>query len=320
MILKLALQLILGTVFSALVSILAYRFKLLTSDGAAASFLLGAIIFGTGGIGFALPLLFFFFSSSLLSKYKQSEKTKYRDFYEKPHKTGRVGVPDLREINTLNSVGIRQRQTSPDLDTDLVGGAPCPAGETPTFARDKNQVLANGIIAGILSFVHFVFPSPSVYYAYLACLATVNADTWGTEIGILSKAEPISLRGFKRVSPGSSGGISLLGTASSLFGSFSLVLIGFLPGISSVPFMLELFLIIVIAGFLGSFIDSLLGAFLQAQYLCPICNKSTEKKTHCNFDTKRVSGISWLNNDWVNFLSSICGIILFFLLQRVCGN
>ncbi len=272
MILKLAFQLILGTVFSALVSILAYRFKLLTSDGASASFLLGVIIFGTGGIGFALPLLFFFFSSSFLSRYKSGIKSKYKDIFEK------------------------------------------------SGARDKNQVLANGIFAGILSFTYFLFPLPLVYCAYLACLATVNADTWGTEIGILSKAEPISLRGFKRVSPGSSGGISLMGTASSLFGSFFLVLVGFLPGISPVPFKLEFFLIIVIAGFSGSFIDSLLGAFLQAQYLCPICNKSTERKTHCNFDTKRVSGISWLNNDWVNFFSSISGIILFFLLQKVCGN
>lgn len=313
MILKLAFQLILGTVFSALISIFAYRFKLLTSDGASASFLLGAIIFGTGGIGFALPLLFFFFSSSLLSRYKQSEKMKYRDIFEKIEEDGRAGVPDLRKNNAPNSVG----------------GAPSPALDTTTFTkqafeqtepRDKNQVLANGVIAGMLAFIYFLFPSPSVYCAYLACLATVNADTWGTEIGILSKSQPISLRGFRKVSPGSSGGVSLIGTASSLFGSFFLVLSGFLPGVSPITFKLELFLIIVISGFLGSLIDSLLGAFLQAQYICPICNKSTERKTHCNFDTNRVSGISWLNNEWVNFLSSISGIILFFLLEKVCGN
>ncbi len=271
MILNLAFQLILGTVFSAIVSLLAYRFKLLTSDGAAAAFLLGAIIFGTGGIGFALPLLFFFFSSSLLSRYKSRTKSKYKDIFEK------------------------------------------------TGARDKNQVLANGVLAGALSFVYFIFLSPSIYFAYLVCLATVNADTWGTEIGILSKAQPISLRGFKKVPPGSSGGISLTGTASSFFGSFSLVLIGFLPGISPIPFKVELFLIIGMVGFLSSFIDSLLGAFLQAQYLCPICNKQTERKTHCNFDTNRVSGIPWLNNDWVNFFSSISGIILFFLLKTFLG-
>jgi uncharacterized membrane protein len=304
MILILALQLLLGTFLSAIISFLAYRFKLLTSDGAAAAFLLGAIIFGTGGIGFAVPLLFFFFSSNLLSRYKQSEKAKYKDSFEKIEETGRARVPDLRENETPDLVGVRQRRISPALDTT-------------TFARDKNQVLANGIIAGILSFIHFVFPSPSVYYAYLACLATVNADTWGTEIGILSKSQPISLKGFKRVLPGSSGGVSFLGTVSSLLGAFLLVVIGFLPGIYPVPLRTEVLLIIGIAGFSGSLVDSLLGAFLQAQYVCQICNKPTERKTHCNFETKRVSGISWLNNDWVNFLSSVCGIILFFLLRAL---
>jgi uncharacterized protein (TIGR00297 family) len=272
MILRLLLQLISGTALSGLVSVSAYRFKLLTLDGAISAFLLGSIIFGTGGVSFAIPLLFFFFSSSLLSKYRKEEKVKYKTIFEK------------------------------------------------TGARDKNQVLANGSLAGILSFIYFLFPSPFIYSAYLSSLATVTADTWGTEIGILSLSVPLSLKSFKRVSPGSSGGMSFLGTSSSFLGSLFLVSVGYLPGISPVPFRLELFFIIVIAGFSGSIIDSLLGAFLQVQYLCPVCHKITEKKAHCGLDAKRVSGISWLNNDWVNFLSSISGIFLFFFLRKICGN
>ena len=107
MILRLLLQLISGTALSGLVSILAYRFKLLTLDGALSAFLLGSIIFGTGGVSFATPLLFFFFSSSLLSKYRKEEKVKYKSVFEK------------------------------------------------TGARDKNQVLANGSLSGILSFIYF---------------------------------------------------------------------------------------------------------------------------------------------------------------------
>ncbi len=272
MILRLLLQLISGTALSDLVSILAYRFKLLTLDGALSAFLLGSIIFGTGGVTFALPLLFFFFSSSLLSKYKQGKKTEYKTIFEK------------------------------------------------TGARDKNQVLANGSLAGILCFIYLLFPSSSIYSAYLSSLAAVTADTWGTEIGILSPSAPLSLKSFKRVSPGSSGGISLLGTISSFCGSFFLVLSGFIPGVSPFPLRLNAFLIIILAGFSGSLIDSLLGAYLQAQYLCPVCHKITEKKAHCGLETKRVSGISWLNNDWVNFLSSISGVILFFLLRKIGGN
>lgn len=267
MILKLLLQLISGTALSGLVSILAYRFKLLTLDGALSAFLLGSIIFGTGGVSFATPLLFFFFSSSLLSKYKQGKKAEYKNIFEK------------------------------------------------TGARDKNQVLANGSLAGILSFIYFLFPSSSIYSAYLSSLATVTADTWGTEIGILSGTSPISLKSFKKVSPGSSGGVSFLGILSSFCGSFFLASSGFIPGVS--PFVLrwDAFLIIILAGFSGALIDSLLGAYLQAQYLCPVCNKITEKKSHCNLETKKISGIFWLNNDWVNFFSSFSGVCLFFILQ-----
>jgi len=271
MILRLLLQLISGTALSGLVSILAYRFKFLTLDGALSAFLLGSIIFGTGGVSFATPLLFFFFSSSLLSKYKQGKKAEYKNIFEK------------------------------------------------TGARDKNQVLANGSIAGVFSFIYFLIPTSSIYSAYLASLATVTADTWGTEIGILSPSAPLSLKKFKRVSPGSSGGISFLGTISSFCGSFFLVSSGFIPGVSPFPLRLNTFLIIILAGFSGSLIDSLLGAHLQVQYLCPVCNKATENKSHCNLETKKISGIFWLNNEWVNFFSSISGIILFFILKKFVG-
>jgi len=268
MIFKLLIQLIFGTALSGLISILAHRFKILTLDGALSAFILGSLIFGMGGISFALPLLFFFFSSSLLSRYKYGVKVKYKDFFEK------------------------------------------------SGARDKYQVLANGSIPGILSFIYFLFPTSSIYFAYLASLATVNADTWGTEIGILSPVKPMSLKSFKQVSPGISGGVSFLGTLSSFFGSFFLVLSGFLPEVSPFTLELKVFLLIVLAGFLGSIIDSLLGAYLQAQYLCPVCNKITERRTHCDLETKRVSGILWLNNEWVNFFSSISGVNLFFLLKK----
>ena len=76
------------------------------------------------------------------------------------------------------------------------------------------------------------------------------------------------------------------------------------------------FVIITLAGFLGAFIDSLLGATLQAIYYCPACDKHTEKHpTHtCGAQTKRVSGLTWLNNDWVNLTctlsAGLAGVIL----------
>ncbi|MBE3039792.1 MAG: DUF92 domain-containing protein, partial [Chloroflexi bacterium] len=53
--------------------------------------------------------------------------------------------------------------------------------------RDIGQVLANGAIASIFASLHFFFPALSwTWVAFAASLAAVNADTWGTELGVLS--------------------------------------------------------------------------------------------------------------------------------------
>ncbi len=63
------------------------------------------------------------------------------------------------------------------------------------------------------------------------------------------------------------------------------------------------------AGLLASFLDSLLGATVQAQYRCPNCDHLTEHHpTHtCGTATELVSGRGWLGNDQVNLVASIAG-------------
>jgi uncharacterized membrane protein len=63
-------------------------------------------------------------------------------------------------------------------------------------------------------------------------------------------------------------------------------------------------------GVLGSMFDSLLGATIQAIYSCPTCEKETEKELHtCGTPTQLLRGWRWLNNDWVNFISSVVGAL-----------
>ena len=58
----------------------------------------------------------------------------------------------------------------------------------------------------------------------------------------------------------------------------------------------------------GSFFDSLLGATLQASYLCLACDRRTEARRHrCGTATQRVAGLAWLDNDGVNFAASVMG-------------
>jgi uncharacterized membrane protein len=67
-------------------------------------------------------------------------------------------------------------------------------------------------------------------------------------------------------------------------------------------------LIAVLGGVAGSLFDSLLGATVQAIYFCPTCQKETEQKLHtCGTPTTIKRGWRWLNNDWVNFISSLFG-------------
>ncbi len=77
------LQIILGAVFALIVSALAYRFRLLTWSGALAAFFMGWVIFGLGGLPWAVVLIAFFVSSSGLSLLFKKRKTQAEAMYAK---------------------------------------------------------------------------------------------------------------------------------------------------------------------------------------------------------------------------------------------
>lgn len=76
-------QLVLGAVLAFLAAGGAYRFRLLTASGALAAFLLGAVTFGLGGWGWAVVLITFFLSSSLLSLFFKKRKKSAESMYSK---------------------------------------------------------------------------------------------------------------------------------------------------------------------------------------------------------------------------------------------
>jgi len=185
-----------------------------------------------------------------------------------------------------------------------------------TSRRDLYQVLANGGVAGVAMLLHYFFKQSGInwYVIYLGALAAVNSDTWGTEIGVFSKTKPRLIRNLQKVPTGTSGGITPLGTAGAAAGAFIIALSGWLIAPDQISIIKFPFWIITGAGFLSSLVDSLLGATLQAQYKCPVCNKITEKPVHCQGkDTRFISGHRWLNNDWVNTICSLTGFVLTWL-------
>ena len=231
--------------------------RFLTRSGAMATFLLALIIYGVGGLQWAVPIVTFFVLSSLLSKYGRSRKKVFDLVFEK------------------------------------------------SGTRDWGQVVANGGIAGLVAVLQGQYPLFDFYPVYLGALAAVTADTWGTEIGVLSNGKTISVLSLKPVEPGTSGGISEYGTIGGAIGAAVVALSGYLWYTE-----LRTMLIVIVGGVAGSLVDSLLGATVQAQFRCGICGKITERKKHCENRTELYRGKRWIGNDVVNGVCALVGAIV----------
>ncbi len=176
--------------------------------------------------------------------------------------------------------------------------------------RDWQQVIANGGLAALSSALYFTTDNNLWLLGFCICNAAANSDTWASEIGSMSKSKPFFIKTFKRVERGTSGAISLLGTIASILGSFIIAITSYyLFALSG-----EEFLFILILGFSGNVVDTLLGAFVQAGYTCPSCGMQTEKVFHCGQKTKLMKGFSFFNNDTVNFLSGLSALLLGILI------
>jgi uncharacterized protein (TIGR00297 family) len=81
--------------------------------------------------------------------------------------------------------------------------------------RDLGQALANGGWGAVLAVLYFSRPDPVLFAAFVGTMATVNADTWGTEIGVLSPTMPRLVTNGQPVPVGTSGGVTSLGTLAA---------------------------------------------------------------------------------------------------------
>lgn len=257
------MQWLIGFISAVIIAGLAWKAGSLSRSGALAAVVTGGLIFGLGGMPWAILLLTFFISSSVLSRAFSKRKAGLAEKFSKGNQ------------------------------------------------RDWGQVLANGGLGALLAVGYAIQPQYGwLWMAYAGAMAAVNADTWSTELGVLSPKSPRIITSGRPVERGTSGGITLMGTLAALGGAalIGVAAVIFSPALDWFP----LLVIIILAGLMGSLFDSVLGATIQAIYWCPTCNKETERHPFhsCGAQTSQVRGWSWINNDVVNFACSLMGAFL----------
>ena len=176
--------------------------------------------------------------------------------------------------------------------------------------RDAGQVLANGGVYAMAALGYTIFPSPVWQAVAIGALAASTADTWATEIGTLVGGNPISIISRKRVPPGTSGGMTLLGTVAGAGGALFVGVGGML---ASWPVPLAA---TALGGMAGALTDSILGATVQDRRWCDACAKATERLVHdCGTPTRHAGGVRGFDNDAVNAVCSGVGALVALLLS-----
>ena len=145
--------------------------------------------------------------------------------------------------------------------------------ESDEGTRGGSNVISNGILPPLIALTYsFGLISPEqALVAFTTSMAAASADTMASEIGVLSPSPVLITNPGKVVEPGVDGGISFEGLTASFLSSVSISMLayaGFLVLIEenhafSASIELNYLFISVFFGFLGSVIDSFLGATLQ---------------------------------------------------------
>jgi uncharacterized protein (TIGR00297 family) len=164
--------------------------------------------------------------------------------------------------------------------------------------RSASQVAANlgaaALISIVVSVSHFFALSPRILghpmlIALMAALAETTADTLSSGFGEVLGGEPVLVTTLRRVPAGTDGAVSIAGTSAGCIGAAVIALLAAVV----LPLSWAEGLVVVAAGIIGLFFDSLLGATLERRGL--------------------------LNNDAVNFLSTCAAALCAVLISAAQG-
>ncbi|MEM8962176.1 MAG: TIGR00297 family protein [Acidobacteriota bacterium] len=147
--------------------------------------------------------------------------------------------------------------------------------------RGAKHALANTSVAAVAAVFAMITPHETIYFlAFAAAFATALGDTLGSEIGQLYGRRTFLITTLKPVPRGTEGAVSLEGTLAGLAGSIAIATLGWATGLYPVLGIV----VVSIAAFLGTTLESVIGATLEKRGL--------------------------LDNEAVNFLNTLTGALL----------
>jgi len=128
--------------------------------------------------------------------------------------------------------------------------------------RRWDQVSANGGVAAATAAAYALTASPLALAAAAGAIAVATADTWATEWGRFSRTPPRLITTGQPVLRGASGGVTAAGTLGAIAGAGLIAWVAAaLRGAAGGPVAAAAFA----AGVSGAFLDSVLGATVEAR-------------------------------------------------------
>jgi len=147
-------------------------------------------------------------------------------------------------------------------------------GEGIRGERGVKNVLANGLIPFIIAVLSNPLNelSPGLPgFLFIIAISVATADTFASEIGVLSGKARLITHPSEIVRPGVNGGVSTLGNIAAFIGALIISLAGFVlltdlaidTRVHSLPATILALIFPVVLGWIGCQIDSVIGATLQ---------------------------------------------------------
>ncbi|XP_062090687.1 protein PGR [Humulus lupulus] len=273
------IQPLIAASISSLIAVRAYRRKSLSLSGALTGFIVMAIHIAVG-YRFGALILVFFFTSSKLTKVGEEKKRRVEADFKDGGQRNWIQVLSNSGLATILVLIIWRVTAWEDKCLD-----------------SKYSISVTSLIGGVIG--------------HYACC---NGDTWSSELGVLSDAQPRLITTFKPVRKGTNGGVTKTGllaaaAAGAVIG-LTFVVFGFFTAKCTYNVVTKQLLVIplsALAGLTGSLIDSLLGATLQFSGFCTVRNKVVGKPGPT---VKKISGLNFLDNNAVNAVSILLTSVL----------